>query len=186
MSGIQQLVTFLASLASVILLLIVLRLFADLRLDAFRQDMFALRDEVFDFAMNGNIGFSHPSYRLLRKSMNGFIRYAHNLTFYRLMITMLQWRLLSREPEIKWAEEWDHALESIADNRVRETMKEFHDRSFELVAKRVVLGSPILVTVMVCTIIRHGLSSLTKAVAGSLSEFIDQRVLEEEAARAAA
>jgi hypothetical protein len=38
---------------------------------------------MFDYAADGNISFNDPAYALLRKSMNGFIRYAHTLTFFR-------------------------------------------------------------------------------------------------------
>lgn len=186
MSSIQQLVTILTSLVSVILLLIVLRLWASLRLDVFRQEMFALRDLMFDYALEGHIDFSHPAYRLLRKCMNGFIRYAHNLTFYRLTVTMLQWQLVSRRPEIKWAEDWNRALESIADPQVQEKMKEFHSRSAVLVAQRVVLGSPFLVALLITIAIKYGVQSLTGIIVRSLGKFIDPRILEEEAAKAAA
>lgn len=186
MSDTSQLALVLTSLVSVIFLLIVIRLWASLRLDTFRQEMFTLRDEMFDYALNGNIPFSHSAHRLLRKSMNGFIRYAHNLTFYRLAVTMLQWRLVSQIPEIRWAGDWNRALESIRDEEVRVKMREFHDRCHDLVAKRVVLGSPILILLLVCIAVKHGVRSLTAGIAGSLGEFIDPRILEEEAARAAA
>ena len=50
-------------------------LWPSVRLDCFRQEMFAIRDELFDYASSGRVSFSHPGYRLLRQSMNGFIRY---------------------------------------------------------------------------------------------------------------
>jgi hypothetical protein len=43
-------------------------------LDRFRQDVFGLRDELWDFAASGQISFDDPAYRLLRQLMNGFIR----------------------------------------------------------------------------------------------------------------
>jgi hypothetical protein len=181
-----QLVAIVTSLISIILLFVVIRLWASLRLDLFRQEMFALRDRMFDYAMDGNIDFSHPAYRLLRKSMNGFIRYAHNLTFYRLTVTMLQWRVLSHRPELKWAEEWNKALEEIPNEAVRRDLITFHTQSATLVAKRIVLGSPVLVLLLIVVAAQLGLKSLTEAAVKSLTEFIDPRVLEEEAARVAA
>ena len=57
-----------------------LKMIPEMRLDSFRQNMFAIRDELFDFAADGNIAFDHPAYMMLRNQMNGFIRYAHHLT----------------------------------------------------------------------------------------------------------
>ena len=57
-------------------------LWPTVRLDCFRQQIFEVRDELFDYAASGRIAFSHPAYRLLRQSMNGFIRYGHKVSFY--------------------------------------------------------------------------------------------------------
>lgn len=48
--------------------------------DRFRQSMFALRDRLFDEARGGTISFEHPAYRLLRMTINGFMRYAHRMS----------------------------------------------------------------------------------------------------------
>jgi hypothetical protein len=47
------------------------------RTELFRQEMFILRDQLFDEAANGLINFEHPAYGMLRSTMNGFIRFAH-------------------------------------------------------------------------------------------------------------
>ena len=148
--------------------------------------MFALRDEMFDYALAGNIRFDDPAYRLLRKSMNGFIRYAHNLTFYRIAIELSCWRLIAGRPETKWSDSWDKALATIADERVKADMLRFHERTMGLVAERVVLGSPFLIALLVVVFFQYGIQSLTENLARSLTRFVDPKILEEEAARAAA
>lgn len=45
--------------------------------DLFRQNMFILRDNLFDEAAEGMIEFDHPAYGTMRRTMNGFIRFAH-------------------------------------------------------------------------------------------------------------
>jgi len=148
--------------------------------------MFALRDEMFDFAANGNISFNDPAYVLLRKSMNGFIRYAPNLTFFRMNLTLFYWNVFSKLPETKWSESWNDAMTRIADENVRRQMQMFHQRSMQLVAKRLVLGSPILIGLLTCYAIQYGVFNITEAVGRSLAKFIDPKILEEEAARVAA
>src|ERR1039457_4111930 len=87
----KALVTILeAAIASCGLVVVVFWLWPCVRLDVFRQKMFAVRDELFDYAESGKIGFNHPAYRLLRQSMNGFIRYGHRLTFFQVNLMMLR------------------------------------------------------------------------------------------------
>jgi hypothetical protein len=50
-------------------------------LESFRQKLFALRDEMFDYAAEGNMDFSHPAYVVLRQTMNGMIRFGHRMNF---------------------------------------------------------------------------------------------------------
>ena len=65
----------------------------DYRLDAFRQRMFVLRDEWFDFADGGGISFDHPAYGLLRSTMNGFIRFAHRMAPFEFGVMLIWWAI---------------------------------------------------------------------------------------------
>jgi len=60
-------------------------LFREQRTDVFRQEVFRLRDELFDHASsdNTNINFDHPAYGYLRSTLIGFIRCADYLTVIR-------------------------------------------------------------------------------------------------------
>lgn len=55
-------------------------LYRDYRIDLFRERMFALRDELFRMAANGDLSFDHPAYGLMRSTLNGLIRYADAVT----------------------------------------------------------------------------------------------------------
>jgi hypothetical protein len=191
--GAQQLVNVLQSCACLVLLLILLlRLWPVYRLDVFRQRMFSVRDDLFAYAAAGNISFQNPAYRLLRQSMNGFLRYGHNLTLYRLLVTVIQWNIAGR-PSANWSKAWTSALEDIADPRVRKELQQFHVRAMELVSERVILGSPVLwVGLPLCVIamLAHsqwqGLKQIVAGSAGKmLRHIVDPRLLEEEAARLA-
>lgn len=69
----------------------------DLRNDSLRQKLFALRDELFDYAADGNIDFGDPAYRLLRNFLNGTIRFAHKFSLLRLLMMK---RITNARPEM--------------------------------------------------------------------------------------
>lgn len=162
------------------------------RLDLFRQEVFTVRDELFDYARAGHISFSHPAYRMLRQLFNGFIRYAHRLTFYRVMLTMCMWKLAGHEPELVWTERWTASLTGL-DEQTRSDLLTFHNRLLLLVVRRLAFGSPFLIAALVLTsltmIFRSGVDSLRgafrKSVQDTVAHVIDPRLLEEEAMVAA-
>jgi hypothetical protein len=155
--------------------------------------MFAVRDDLFAYAASGKIDFSNPAYRLLRQSMNGFLRYGHNLTFYRLCVTLAVWHFEGR-PKTKWSEAWTISLDDIKDDSVRKDLQGFHARALGLVADRVMFGSPILwVVLALCTavlLIRAQWQGVKQVIASAsrktLERIVDPNLLEEEASRLAA
>ena len=174
--------------ALVVFALLVFWLIPNYRLDLFRQQVFCVRDELFDYARAGNISFKHPAYRLLRQSANGFIRYAHRLTFYRIVTTIIVWKIIGHTPELVWTNQWDKALTSL-DEKTKSDLIRYHERLFMLIIKRLVLGSPLLIALLVVTAIttsfKVGLTSIREAFKASaktaVAAVIDTRLLEEEA-----
>jgi len=150
--------------------------------------MFALRDELFDYAAAGHIGFNDPAYTLLRKSMNGFIRYAHNLSFFRILIAMITWKICNREPKPDWRDSWNSAVDKVKDPTVREELRNFHSKALDLVASRVVLGSPVLILSLIAAattlVIEQRWKSMRQSFESVLTNFVEPRLLEEEAAKA--
>jgi hypothetical protein len=155
------------------------------RVDLFRQQMFALRDELFDFAMAGKIEFDDPAYTLLRHLMNGFIRYAHNLTPYRALMSFLRWKLVSKEARNEWPISWEKALAKVPDNDTRDKLQEFHSKATMLVVSQLVLSPGFLITVLpvllVFTVFRLQWNSL-RNIYNDVSGKIPMALLEEEAA----
>jgi hypothetical protein len=131
-------------LSLILFIILVTYVFPSYRLDSFRQNMFALRDELWDYAADGHISFEDPAYKLLRQLMNGFIRYAHQLTFYRLCLSLLIWRLADSGRPSHWTEEWTSAIAQIRDEDVRARLGQFYGKSISIVLKRVIYGSPLL------------------------------------------
>lgn len=68
---------------------VVFWLYPDYQVDRYRQEMFALRDRLFDEALEGLVSFDHPAYGLLRGTINGFIRFAHRMSLPDVIILML-------------------------------------------------------------------------------------------------
>jgi hypothetical protein len=179
----------------VVLCIVFVWLWPAVRLDAFRQNLFAVRDELFDYAASGRIPFQHPAYRLLRQSMNGFIRYAHRISVFQIAMTLLMWKATQVvEPEYGWTKKWENALASIEDDGVKEQLKEFHNRVAVMVAERIVLGSPLLIVFLIVCLVadlcQQGWKSVhqtfRQAVVEAASRAVDPRRLEEEAMKAAA
>src|SRR5258706_13734181 len=145
MIGVSDLAAVLQSATCLSLLAIVLlKYWVEARLDAFRQEMFALRDELFDYAAKGHIKFNDPAYRLLRQVMNGFIRYGHQLTFFRVCVTVAEAHIKTDKLNPpNWSEAWERALKGGRETEVQSALKEFQHRALSWVARRLLFGSPM-------------------------------------------
>jgi hypothetical protein len=138
-----------SSLTLIALIVLVFELWPAQRVDIFRQQMFALRDELFDFAAQGGIRFDDPAYILLRHLMNGFIRYAHNLTPFRVLFSFLRWNLTSNRSIDNWSIPWTQALSNISNEETKTKLQEFHSKASALVAGQLILSPGLVVTFIV-------------------------------------
>src|SRR6266566_3340993 len=117
-------------------------LYRDYAIDRYRQRLFALRDEVWDFAASGRVGFDEAAYRLVRDRINGLIRFAHllSLTWIVTVLLIERWR-----PSPEMIEQFTREL-ATAMERVREPaaerLKEFHHRAILTAIEQVLLVSP--------------------------------------------
>lgn len=186
-----QLITAIESTVMLILFaVLVFHLWPAQRLVTFRQRMFILRDELFDYAADGNISFSDPAYRLLRQSMNGFIRYGHQLTLFRIVVNTIRMKVVREEPEWVWYSKWEPALKNLKRDDVRDKLLEFHARSNNLAIDHLVFGSPVLLVLVIVAmsldLISSGWHSVKescrRAATTSISTIVDPRILDEEAA----
>jgi hypothetical protein len=57
--------------------------------DCTRQKLFEVRDELFDYAADGNISFDDEAYLTARTTINGVIRFAHNASLTQLIMMLL-------------------------------------------------------------------------------------------------
>jgi hypothetical protein len=166
-----------------------------MRLDCFRQNMFAVRDDLFDYAAAGNISFDDPAYVLLRHQMNGMIRYGHQLTVFRVLVTSVM-RSLSREGQIYlWHDSWEKALGNLKSDAVRQQLRLFHNRSAAIAAKHLLSGSVVMWFALLVTALwlflrgaALGARQLIYAAARTILSTgpMNQRTIEEEAVGALA
>jgi hypothetical protein len=169
--------------------ILVFKILPEARLDAFRQKMFGIRDEMFDYAADGNIPFDHPAYVLLRRQMNGFIRYGHQLTVYRCLMTAAIHRVSGRPMQGLWFSEWMKAMDSLENDSVRKSLENFHNKGMMLAIKRLLFGSPLLWVITLIFMVEMmgqgaamGTKQLVKAASKrALTGPINQRLIEETA-----
>lgn len=61
--------------------------FRQLAIDTYRQELFEIRDRLFDLAAKDkSFGFAHPAYGPLRMQFNGTIRFAHRMNMIQIVI----------------------------------------------------------------------------------------------------
>ncbi len=117
------------------------------RIDAFRQHMFALRDDLFDFARAGRISFNDPAYTTLRNVANGLIRYGHQLNVSRVLAILI----FAGLPKSNRMEEWKRDVES-RPREIRGKLLGTHTEISKAVFWHVVPWSPLAwVCVLVMT-----------------------------------
>lgn len=177
-------------LTLVVLAFVIFWLWPEQRNDLFRQQMFAIRDELWDFADAGNISFDDPAYTLLRQLMNGFIRYAHNLTPYRICLSFLRWKYMYGAPVGHWTSSWNEALDQLQNEKTKESLQKFHARATDLVLGQILLSPGVLAISMIfapifvlIVIVRVQWTNL-KVIYRDVTNRVPTSFIEEEAAKA--
>lgn len=138
----------LTSILSLVGILVLFRLYRDDSVDRFRQDLFALRDEMFDFAASGGVEFRHPAYRMLRLTMNGFVRWADRLNLLQIVLFLLASSREDRRTEDRFQATWTRSLLEL-DGAAQARMNEYRDRMHRILVKYLLFRSPALVATIV-------------------------------------
>ena len=104
-----------------------------------RQQLFELRDRLFDIAADERIEFSNTAYQQLRDYLNGCIRFSHKITFASLMVGALF-------PGLQTHKKYNlpEAIEGVADERVRQEMRDIFLKSAVILVRHMVIRSPFL------------------------------------------
>lgn len=89
--------------------------------DKFRENVLALRDEMFIDAADNHLAFDLLGYQFLRQTMNGYIRFGHRLTLLHVVLISFV------TPGLNFQEGWEKAL-STASPSQRELLGKYLDR----------------------------------------------------------
>lgn len=127
--------------ANIALLWMIFRFWRDHRVDALRHRLFVLRDELFDYALDGNLSFEAPAYKMLHLRMNNLLRFAHKIGFMRLLILFLFRRKVIDAGIFEDRErEWQSALGQLSAAQ-RKKIEDIHGRVLREIPKHMVFGA---------------------------------------------
>jgi hypothetical protein len=149
-----QIITLIYSSVSIALFgIFLLGLYRDYCIDRFRQEMFAIRDGLFDFAAANGIAFDHPAYGMLRSTMNGFIRFADRLTLLHSLIL----RLLTKRDEnhltrLSFESRWQRHAESLSAEQLKRLQTARREMNV-LVARHLIRSSPFLIVTVIVPLV---------------------------------
>ena len=148
---------------------LVFKLCRDYRIDALKDRLFALRDNLFDYAAEGEVQFDDPAYFKLRGLINSLIRFAHRLTFTRFLMGFLFTAWKGSEAYGNVLQEWQTAVEALPAEKQKK-LNEIHSAALVMVVRHLVTGSPIMVFCLVIFAISAALNGLTKKLLQSFTE----------------
>jgi hypothetical protein len=138
-----ELVAALSVTLSVALLLVIWRALADYRADDLRDRLFAIRDEMFLYALDQGIAdtAAHENLRLI---MNRLIRYAHRASLGRMLLSDFGRRVFKFTPSIPpLYREWIETVAALPDEQAH-VMRDFHGKAMLAIVRHLITGSPLL------------------------------------------
>jgi hypothetical protein len=116
--------------------------------DSFRQKLFELRDELFDYAADGNISFDHPAYGTLRKTINGYIRFAHKTTaWHGLIFAVFFWTQDRKQMMESYEGNWNKGLASLTPE-AKQRMQSLRRRLEKVALVYCILSAPELMLLL--------------------------------------
>ena len=127
--------------SSVLGLIAVGYLFRSYQLDAFREQVFALREEVFLYAIDHRL-IDSQAYRGFRALLNGTLRYAHKATFPHMVLLAVMKRVfkLPADRENDPMKAWVKALDDLCPEQKAEFLR-FNNAAATLFVKRIAFSS---------------------------------------------
>lgn len=127
----------LISLCAVVVATVVLTLIAWERLviSIGRRKLLSARNEIFFLFVESGLGPDHPAHREARRLLNRLIRYAHKLTWWRLIVARLTLQKPNRPDDMRELTRLRGAFPDLADDVERRT-HEAYLAVFEMMQRR--------------------------------------------------
>ena len=184
-SEVSQIIAFFLAFAG---LMVVVRLWHSYHTDLVRAELFALRDEMFLYAVDNKL-LDSDAYTRLRNLMNVLIRYAHRLTAARLALMSGASLLFPSPTPPSDLIEWRPCADRLP-RQQRAALYEFHRREGLIIASHIANRSLILKMVLhafsaylsVRNLAKKGGAS-TEAALNVVADHVPLRRLESEASR---
>jgi hypothetical protein len=131
--------------------------------DLSRQVIFERRDRLFNLALDGRIDFNSEGYRAARQVLNGYLRFAHEMTWVDFLISAYFIQIRRRQPP-----RWHDTLQTLpADVRgeINELVRECSAVLTAMMALKSMLLGPICGLIAIGLVCTSGLSWLLRRVA---------------------
>lgn len=122
--------------------IVLIALWYDYYTDEVRNDLFALRDEMFLYAYRNNLT-ANIAHRELRALMNSVIRYAHEISLPRFIFLVMAHAKFKRQISPDPYRAWREAVEQLPDEH-RATFLQFHTRLSLLITRQLFQKSVVL------------------------------------------
>lgn len=122
--------------------------------DLFRQKIFILRDQLFDEAADGFIDFNNEAYCILRRTMNGFLRFAHKISILEALIIFIMNKndQYLTQQRYSYEAQLDNAIKDLGED-VKQKLKKYRMEMNRLLIIHLILRSPILVSAIFISLI---------------------------------
>lgn len=120
------------------LIWLVFWLYPTMRVEWFRDQMLALRDEMFLDAAKGYLDFDDAAYGMLRSTMNGLIRFGDRISFIQLLLMVI----FTKPTGDGFAQKLQKHLENLPSEK-RDKLTRYRDRMDSLLIWHVLWLEPV-------------------------------------------
>ncbi|NID04239.1 hypothetical protein HBF26_05035 [Luteibacter jiangsuensis] len=130
-----------------------------------RNNLFALRAELFELARSGHIGFDSRAYQMRRSLLNGLIRYADDISFTHFYVTRFSQTKQSASAAQRLRRTLDRSLKNVnpnVANKLESIEKRAHTEMLLLMAGRSLLATMLFRAVWAIAVTRKLLRSAVR------------------------
>ena len=122
--------------------------FREYLIDSFREALFALRDELFNYAASVDLPFDDERHMALRNFINTTIRFSHKLTFFRVVLSQVS---KTEYPEMYKSDPMQRWVKSLDDlpKEQRERLLSLQARLLRTAVIQMTWRSPFLIPVVI-------------------------------------
>lgn len=126
--------------------------FRDFGVKYFQHRIFCLRAELFDFAQEGRISFTHPAYEMLRTTMNGLIRFSDRISLLDVVFFPLLAKPYLRKEGGSYRAELARHMAKLDDD-AKEKMWKYHKKMNAYLVRHLLVGSPIVLVTVILPVV---------------------------------